>query len=552
MNEFQLNPTRTDKPRSVFPVHLRAPTTMKVGEITPLLVREILPGDTFSIDVNSAIAAASPFVSRVYGDLFLDIYAFFVPNRLVWEHWQQFCGENDTGAWTQTNSYVIPTKSFDLDVAYVPSIVGSIGDHMGLPIQATAIADEQSIAVNSLPLRGYARIYNEWFRNENTDSPVPVTYGDVDASAVGALGYNSAPLKACRFNDYFSACLPGAQKGAAVGIVSQGLAPVVAASTEHSTNLSVKLGSSQVSQSSQSYMPLYGNIGYHLLSVNSGDVKVPSEEFKTVDMTNLVADLSKSTAVSINQWRLAFQTQKYLELMARGGSRYIESLKSLFGVTNGDARLQRTEYLGGKRIRLAFQEVVATSSSAENSDTKYALGQQTIKSFTYDQSSLFTKSFTEHGWLHIYGVIRHKHQYCQGLERQWTRQDFLDFYNPVFDSIGETPVYQKEIFCVGKSASDDKVFGYQEAWADYRYDRDMVTGLLRPNIGSVGLPTMTFVDNYSSVPALTEFMQETRDSVTRCMALQNIGCDFICDFMFTGKKARTMSVRSIPGLIDHH
>lgn len=553
MNEFVLNPTRIDKPRSVFPVHLRAPTTMKVGEITPLLVKEVLPGDTFSIDLSSAVAAASPFVSRVFGDLFLDVYAFFVPNRLVWNHWQQFCGENDSGAWTQTNQYEVPTAPWTLSSEANGKTFLSLGDHMGLPMQTGAVSEDRTVQVNLLPFRGYARIYNEWFRNENVDFPLVVSYGDSYLSS--ETGPEAAPMQACRFNDYFSAALPGAQKGGAVGITAQGYAPVIAKYGDayfHETGASVMLGSTEVPENAMTALPVYSNIGTRRLLVDTSNVKTSNlDMLKEVNFTNLYADLSSSTAVTINQWRLAFQTQKYLELMARGGTRYFESLKSLFGVTNDFARMQMTEYLGGKQIRLAFQEVVATSSSAENSDTKYALGQQTIKSFTVDKSSLFTKSFTEHGFLHIYGVIRYKHQYCQGLDRQWTRKDFLDYYNPVFDSIGETPIYQKEIFCDG-SSRDDSVFGYQEAWADYRYDKDQVTGLLRPNGLANSLSTMTFADNYSSVPTLGNFMPEQRDFVTRTLALQNLSADFICDFMFTGKKVRTMSVRSIPGLIDHH
>ena len=525
MNEFMLNPTRIDRPRSVFPLKFRAPTTMKVGEITPLMVKEVLPGDTWSFDLSSVITAFSPFVTRVYGDLFLDVYAFFVPNRLVWDHWQQFCGENDTGAWTQTRSYVVPTSVGGVGVS-----VGTVGDHMGLPLCAGSAVTR----FNELPLRGYYRIYNEWFRNENTDSAITVTYGD---SYNSGSGYNSPLLTACRFADYFSEGLPGPQKGGAVSIPLIGNAPVVVGTgipSDVSTSVSFPLQTSSNASDS-----------FHLIRGGSGN------PIEAGSPTDFVADLSNVTAATINQWRLAFQTQKYLELMARGGSRYIESLKSLFGVTNGDARLQRTEYLGGKRVPLTFQEVVATSSSAENSDTQYALGQQVVKSVTHDVSSICTKSFTEHGFLHVYGVIRAKHQYCQGLERMWSRKDFLDYYNPVFDSIGETPIYNKEIFYSGENSADDAVFAYQEAWADYRYDPDKVSGYLRPGVQN-GLPTFTFADQFAKVPTLNGFMHETRSNVLRTFALQNQVCDFVCDFFFMGKKVRPMSVRSIPGLIDHH
>ena len=528
MNEFMLNPTRIDRPRSVFPIQFRAPTTMRVGDIVPLMCKEVLPGSTFSLDCSSVLQAASPFVSRVYGDLFLDLYAFFVPNRLVWDHWQQFCGENDTGAWTQTTDYSIPSRDWSTN-----GHVQSLGDYFGLPV--SALGSSSVASVSELPLRGYYRIYNEFFRNENTDAAKVVTYGDGSNSDVS---YEDAPLKACRFPDYFSMALPGAQKGGAVTVPLGSTAPVVVGPggipSTTSTGLTFPLQT--IDNSGNSFMLQRGGSTNNIAAGSS---------------TNFVADLSAASAATINQWRLAFQTQKYLELMARGGSRYIESLKSLFGVTNGDARLQRCEYLGGKRIPIQFQEVVATSSSQAESETKYALGQQVIKSVTHDSSSLFTKSFTEHGYLHVYGVIRQRHQYCQGIERHWTRKKFLDLYNPIFDTIGETPVYNREIFFSGTSSVDNQAFGYQEAWAEYRYDPDRITGYLRPNVTGA-LSTYSFADQYTKTPTLNGFMHEDRSYVTRTMALTGQNFDFICDFYFSGKKALPMSLRSIPGLIDHH
>lgn len=538
MNEFQLNPTSISKPRSVFPIGFRAPTTLKVGEITPLMVKEVLPGDTFSIDLSSVIVAYSPFVSRVYGDLFLDVYAFFVPNRLVWNHWEQFCGQNDEGAWTQTNSYEIPNS------LYQPVIgdVGCIGDHMNLPMPSSS-DDNVTFSVSELPLRGYERIYNEWFRNQNTTSPVAVVYGD-DGDA-GDLFYESQPLKASRFADYFSQCLPGPQKGPDVTFSLGESAPIIGDTSMHSLVNGISLDRATGAAYSGTQIGILNNDSNHLTGglASTNNLKFAS--------TNLVADLSAATATSIENFRLLVMTERYLETLATGGSRYIETLKSLFGVTNGDARLQRTELLGGKKIPLRFQEVVATSSSTDTSATQYALGQQVVKSSTNDVSSLFTKSFTEHGWLHVYGVIRAKHQYSQGIDRSWRRKDFLDFYNPLFDHLGETPVYEDEIYATeSQISSDSPIFGYQEAWADYRYDRDCVTGYLRPNLTN-GLSTFTFAENFTDAPTLSGFMNETRSNVKRTMTLTDESLpDFICDFYFFGKKARAMSRRSRPaGLV---
>lgn len=541
MNEFMLNPTKIDRPRSVFPVHFNAPTTMEVGDITPLWVEEILPGDTFSIDVSSVVFGYSPFVSRVLGNLYLDIYAFFVPNRLVWEHWQQFCGENDFGAWTQTNSYSLPTSSWTC-VTDDESNVGSIGDHMSLPLSYYSDGSS-TIDVNELPLRGYYRIYNEWFRNQNTQSPILVTYGD--ASLPSSLDYEHVLLKASRFADYFSMALPQPQKGAAVQVPLGESANVYIGGSGLPVNNGLASNSVQILgyTSNGSEFNFRGVTGVS----SGGDI---GHLFAGQRVTNLSVDLSTATAATINQWRLAFQTQRYLETLARGGSRYIESLKSLFNVTNGDARLQRVEYLGGKRIPLRFQEVVNTTASSTGEN---ALGQQVVKLTNGDISDLFTKSFTEHGWLHVYGVIRYKHQYCQGLRRKFDRHDFLDFYNPIFDNIGETPVYEKEIYARGDAEDSDlTVFGYQEAWADYRYIPDSVSGWLRPSLLN-GLTTFTFGDSYTAAPTLAGFMDEPSEFVKRTVALSNDQYPFvIADFLFTGKMARPMSVSSVPGLIDHH
>ena len=319
MNEFMLNPTRIDRPRSIFPIQFRSPTTMRVGDIVPLMCKEVLPGSTFSLDCSSVLQAASPFVSRVYGDLFLDIYAFFVPNRLVWEHWQQFCGENDTGAWTQTTEYTIPTQEWDPSVG-----LQCLGDYFGLPFNSNGA----TVAVSELPLRGYYRIYNEFFRNENTDVAKVVTYGDGVNTAVD---YENQPLKACRFPDYFSMALPGAQKGGAVTVPLGSSAPIVTGGSLTDFGINPVLLKSNLALNSGTAVDLVGNASASgSMNVELGGIVSNQQGSVSFTGSNLVADLSAASSATINHWRLAFQTQKYLELMARGGSRYIESLKSLF------------------------------------------------------------------------------------------------------------------------------------------------------------------------------------------------------------------------------
>ena len=544
LNKTGYNPTTIQRPRSIFKMQKRHITTMKIGELTPILCEEILPGDTASLDVSSMIRAATPFVSPIYGDLTLSIYAFFAPNRLLWEHWFQLCGQNDENAWTANYDYVIPKSGWPLNATS-----GTLGDHLGLPKNGS----QGYIPVNELPARAYYRIWNEYFRNENTDNPELINYGDnYNTTSSGELLYTTQLEKVNKFHDYFTDCLPAPQKGPSVEIPLGETAPI-------------KILGTLTTGRSATMNPLGfenddPNAGNETNLVGGGDT---AEIGTNGTITNLATDLSEATAATINQWRLAAQTQIFYETCARYGTRYNELVYGLYGVKTGDARAYRCEMLGGVHIPLRMQEVVANSSSADNSQTQYALGQQVVKLTNGDNSSLFTKSFVEHGYLMILCCVRQKQQYWQGIERKWKRNTFLDFYNPIYDNIGETPVYQNEIMATpantktnetpifGQTTFDDEgqdILGYQEAWAEYRYFKDDITGYMRPT----ELPTYTFAQEYETPPTLNNIMAEDRKAFQRCSALTNLNYDLMCDFLIHGKMARPMSVRSIPGLLDHH
>lgn len=561
-SRFAGNPTGVNISRSIISRDHSVKFSFNVGDVVPFMCDDILPGDTVTIDT-SKVVRLQPMVAPIMDEVFLDTYYFFVPYRLLWNHWVNFMGENTASAWESEVEYSVP----QVEVPTGGYEAGTIADYMGVPIK---VAGGQKIS--AMPFRAYALICDQWFRSENLMTPVNVNKDDSDI--VGSNGSDQVtdivkggkPFIACKTFDYFTASLPEPQKGPDVtlplGSVAplNGMAPVVTQDTAHLNVgdtasqmkvVSVKNGSvaGNATSAGNIYTSADGIAGIGTGSVGTYQGgALPSNLYAS--LSGLNADLSTATASTVNELRQAFAIQKYYERLARGGSRYIEMIKAFYGVTSPDARLQRAEYLGGNRIYLDVEQVAQQSSTK---DQPTPAGSVFGLSVTGDTNSDFTKSFTEHGLLIGVCVARYHHTYQQGLERMWFRKKLFDFYNPTFANLGEVPILKKEIYFTDNADQNDSVFGYQEAWADYRYKPNRVAGEMR-SAYATPLDSWHLADNYSSVPSLSaDWIREDKTMLDRALAVTSqVSNQLIADFYIKADYARPMPVYSIPGLIDHN
>lgn len=528
------------RPRSTFDRSRYYKSAFDAGKLIPFFLDEVLPGDTFTLNT-TAFARLSTLVTPFMDNLYLDFFFFYVPNRLVWENWERFCGAQDNP--DDSTDFLIP----QVNIADDSAVVGSIFDYFGLPLG-------KQMQVSALPFRCYNLIWNEFFRDENLQDSllVPLNDGpDLD------LSY-SLQYRGKRKSDPFTSALPWPQKGPGVEINLGGAAPVGAFNTQ---NVFTPLGFGYMS-SSQTNIDANTAIGavpanarntsYSNLGINAGVFPKGSGVFNTEALSGdghhtlpLFADLSQTSAVTINSLREAFQIQKWYEQLARGGSRYLELCLSMFGTHTGDARLQRPEYLGGGSTPIQIHSVTQASATDDVSPQGNLAGYGIAASTGVG----FSKSFVEHG--HIIGLVsvRGDYGYQQGIDRMWSRQTKFDFYWPAFAHLGEVPIKNKEIYYSGVSANDEAAFGYQERWYEYRYGVNKITGKLRSGITG-SLDVWHLAQYFSNAPALNEEFIHENPPVSRVLAVLTEP-QFIFDSVTKCRCARVMPVYSVPGLVDH-
>lgn len=528
-------------------------TTANVGKLIPLIVdSDVLPGQTTSASATMVIRMTTP-VNPFMGNLYGDLYAFGYPQRLAWDEWVEMMGENKDGAWAQTIEKTVPQLKANNTTGFAK---GSVFDYMGLPILVP------NIEVSQLPFRMYVEIWNEWFRNQSYTAPQanPKDSTNIMQGTLARAGGDLLPVY--KFKDRFTSVLPQAQKGDPVILNIGKEAPIKLLSglvngngqfTTANADLAVP-GKGQLTHRNLSYT---GDPSFAINTNNKAGLNDYTGTISSSDAApngliidpngTLYADLANAVALSMNALRYMGAEQRDLEKDARGGTRYTEILQNKFGVSNPDSRMQRPEYLGGKRIPIQVNQVAQTSASTAESE----LGRITGYSLTIDKDHIFTKSFTEHMMVMYLLAIRYDHSYSFGIEKQWTRKRKFDFYHPSFAHIGEVPLLNKEIFAQG-NATDEQVFGIQEAWSEYKVKPNIVTAAMRPKYPT-GLTSWTLTDDYSSLPVCsTEWLIEDIDIVDRVLAVSHTVEDqFKIDMALVEVVTMPMPLHSVPGWFDH-
>ena len=547
-------------------------TTFDSGKLIPVFVDEVLPGDTTRMSVNYFARLATP-IKPIMDNIYLDWFFFFVPNRLVWEHWQNFCFEQEDP--DDNTDYVIPTISATGNSEN--SYIGSLWDYFGLPVNTSGNLS----GISALPFRGVYLIWNEWFRDENLQKSVKIQKGDTNEvlnssraseqpSWVFTSGTNIFPGLACpprgKRHDYFTSALPWTQKGPGVSIGLAGTASIVdpspgsgfllhsssdqlAAVSAYGGSASSSGGSRKASGSGSISFNRGADSNWSTIGGFAGNssesITMSAHAASTYLGNDSYVDLDTSSIFTINSLRTAFQMQKFYERLARGGSRYTEVLRSFFGVVSPDARLQRPEFLG------SFTKMVNVNPIAQTSATDNTSPQGNLSAYGVTAAKFhgFTKSFVEHGYIFGFVCARADLTYQQGINKMWLRSTVYDFYWPTFAHLGEQAIELREIYAQGSEA-DSTVFGYQERYAEYRYKPSQITGKFRSSVVGGSLDKWHLSQFFLTAPTLNEEFIVENPPIERIIAVPSEP-EFLLDVGFRYTTVRPMPMFGTPGLVDH-
>lgn len=559
---LRYNASMMPKKRSTFDRSKSHATTFDSGYLIPILVEDVLPGDEVDFSVDALVRMTTP-IHPVMDSAYLDIMAFFCPDRIVWDNAKAFYGENLDAEYNSLGEYKRPSFTYgnedtrDPDVIWTPQ---SLLDYLGFPyLGDSSIGSFKSPDLCLLDFRMYQKIWNDFYRASEIQPSVRINYGDTltvdEASSVFEL------RKVNKMHDYFTSLLPKPQGGDAVRLPLGDYAPVVTKSfqTTDPTGPIRYYGSiydmvtgGPVTRSDIIHGP-QGDDNTLKAGVDPNTASAADwMDYGSVlshSPINLAADLTNATAATVNALRTAITVQQALEIDAAGGTRYNSLIASHWGVFSPDEVLQRPQLLGTHREMVGMRQVAQTSASTETQE----LGQLGAFSATrVGGKKLFSKSFTEYGKLFVVCCVRPLHTYSMGYPERAKKLSRFDVYLPVFDNIGNQPVYRDELCAIdaesGLQVPPDSVLGYKEAWSEYRMSNNSVTGLMRPDVpGSLGR-IWTYADDYTSAPILnSQFISEDSDLIGRTLAVTSEP-QFLGDFYFQMIWTRTMGVHSTPGL----
>lgn len=541
-----------ETPRSVWNRKFNHKTSFNAGYLIPFYMNmDIIPGTTIKNETSIIVRMSTPMYP-IMDNLYLDTYYFKCSKFWYWEHFRAMMGENDRGAWAQTIEYTEPKITTQSSRA---STINDTMTYIGVPL-GVANLQFSKMAINAI-----IDIWNNWFRDQNLQAPIVFDKTDANLNVDGTINTGCGLLPVAKFHDYFTSCLPEPQKGNAISTPLGTTAPVIG-----NGNAIGAVISPGVTGAYRALSTKFINSGVALTPTNSvnqpialGVKENPNTDLginndgtviglsPTARFSGMIADLTQATAATINALRLAFATQRILEKDARYGTRYREILKGHFGVTASDEALLVPEYLGGKRIPINIETVLQNSST----DATSPLGQTGAFSVTADINEDFTKSFTKDDILIGLMCVRADHSYQQGLPRQLTRTRRLDRYWPSLAHIGNQPVYNYEIYAQG-TATDNEVFGYKEAWQEYLYHNNRISGALLSTY-TQSLDAWHFGDDYSALPVLSDqWIREPQQFIDRTLAVQSSEQhQFIADILVNQTVAAPIPLNRVPGLIDH-